>query len=503
MNTSYIKRIIFICTWTIPVLLFVWIVNRNLGIFDSTVLRCTAASCDSRIKSLFAREREIAIGTAKGSKESYRILSGNPLTFNTVMFRSMKKATVRMVYTGGSSGNRLSLSTSTSFGKKVNTEFADSTALISTLEGGWNAVKNGDMTLFQKRDDSIQQYVSVDDFFGNLPLDKKIGSYNIDIASRIELPLYTPATEPNVINLSIRGAHSFLTYVGRDEDLNVTFTMQDSNRNVGKDDVTFRVYYGSELVDTKVMKDDGSGGGDGNPSAKRDMKIELPRPDAGTYRIDITSATDDPFIRSVTTSQKYFMWNGTLYLAGSKEYRALGDVENTPLTLYVKGSKLTASTSHETALQSITVGSRQLTLKKTHTLYTTKLSNSDVFVPVTVQQRDIKLETDGVFVLSKDTSFSIPSKGIIGLTGASDPSMFDYVIAKYASVQHQGSWLVAEKTVEANLAKTIHFSIAFTPPNGSGSEALHLKELKVRLSGAPLTFADIGKAIQRILNSGK
>lgn len=502
MTEDRTQRIIRICIWAIPVLLFAWIVNRNLVVFGPTVLRCSAERCDPRIKNLIARERELLIGTQKGSKERYRMFSRNPLSFTTDMFRPMQKAKVRLVYTGSASGNRLTLAASTRTQKDEVVEFADSSALVTTLESSWDAVRKDGVVLFQKRVGAAPRYDNVDDFLADLPTGRKIGAYHVDVAARIELPSYTPATSASTTKLDIRGPHAFVTYLGRNEDLDMTFLMQNSNRNAGKDNVTFTVYRGIDLMKTVVLKDDGTGKGDGKPSSPREVSIRIPRPGAGTYRVQMAAKSDDPFIRSITTRQKYLMWANRIYLAGSKEYRMLGDIDDKPITLYVKGSSLTASTSHESALQTITVGGRPLILKKTHTPYSIKLPKSNEFVPVTVPARDVALDTDGTFVLSKDAVFSVPSRDIELLTGLSDPTELDYVVASYSPVQHQGDWLVAEKTIEADLGRSIHFTVSFEPPIGAGDDAIRMHDLEVELVGGPITMEDVRKGIRKILTGG-
>ncbi|MFH0829327.1 MAG: hypothetical protein V1907_04085 [Candidatus Kerfeldbacteria bacterium] len=502
MTIEKTTKILRVCIWTLPVLLFLWIVNRNFIVFGPTTLSCTADHCDQRIKSLNAREREVLIGTAKNAKTRYRLYSGNPLTFSAELFRPINMAVIHLVFTGGMNGNGLSIAYSTRTGKEEVVALGDSSPLMATLAGSWDSVRKDGVVLFQKKGGDAPRYDDVDTFFNNLPLSRKIGAYRVDVGARVELPSYTPAPSSQTITLSTRGSQTFVTYIGKSEDLDVTLTMQNSNRNDGKDNATIDVYRGIDRVATQTVNDNGSGKGNGRPSPARDVRVTVPHPGLGTYQI-VVSTTDDQFIRSITTRQRYFMWQKKLYLAGSKEYQALGSVEDKPVTVYLKdASYLTATTAHESMLQTIMVGEKKLDVNAAHTEFTTSLTKSNEFIPITVPLSDVNLLSDGVFVLSKDESFTVPTKNIVMLNGGSDPSIVDYVVAQYMPIKQQGNWYIVDTTIKADLGRSPHFSISFDPPLGPGNEALRVKELILKLYGGPFSMQDIRKGVDKLLNRG-
>jgi hypothetical protein len=257
-------------------------------------------------------------------------------------------------------------------------------------------------------------------------------------------------------------------------------------------------------MEQAVLRDTGDGKGDGTASAPVEFPVLIRTPGEGTYKIDIKTTSDDPIVRSIASKQKYVMWQKKIPLAGSKTFPASSDLGTEPLTLYMKGTKLTASTAQVDALQTITVGNKQITLKKTKTPVMIRLSGGNDFIPVTVQHRDVVLETDGFFALSKQTSFAPPRFPATELVPSSDPKDYDYVVARYAAVQHDGNWLVAEKTIDnKTLGRTIRFSVSSNPPIGSGGEALRLKELEIRLQGRPVSFRDIVKGMKKLFTQGK
>ncbi len=501
MNIRNLQRIVRTCIWIVPVLLFVWIVDKNFVLTGATTLRCTADGCDPRLRSVGPREREIVTAVARGTKQAYRVFTVSPFSFDTKLFRPLARATVRLVYQGGTTGNRATLTVSTRGGKDEVVELADSTALTSTLESTWDVVRSADVALFQKRGDAGPRYGTVESFLRSIPLDKKVGQYNVDLAARLEIPGYVPAASPTGLPIQIRGTQTLITYLGKGEDLNVVLSVQNSNRNPGKDDLSIKIYRGIDLMESTVIKDTGGGKGNGRPSVARDVVVKAPHPGPGTYRIEL-STSDDQFIRTITTDQRYMMWNKTFYLAGSNEYRAMGNTQDSPATIYVKGTSLTASTAHDNALQTITVGGKRLEVKKKHTAFTMKLPTSKDFVPIVVPIRDMQLTTDGVFVQSKDQAFSVVSKNVVSLSGTSDPSELDYVVAKYASVEHEGEWLVAEKTITADLGRSVRYTISFDPPLSTGEGALRMKELKVSVVGGAVTLNDIRRGLKKLFSGG-
>jgi hypothetical protein len=303
--------------------------------------------------------------------------------------------------------------------------------------------------------------------------------------------------------MNLRGSHSLTTYLADNENLQFDFTIQNSNRNEGKENIIFRVYRGSELLKTINLKDNGTGLGDGKPSPVREVPVFLEQPGQGTYRIEISTTGDDQFIRSFTTTQKHYQFKNRLYLAGSKEYHVLGRVEEAPITVYVKGTSLSARTSHEKALQTVTVNGKKLTVTKTQTPASMNLPNNTDFFAVTVPIRDIVLETDGVIALSSSAEFSIPTRGVETLHGSSDPSQYDYVLTKFVNAGREGSWLIASQTVTGSFSKNTHFTISSDPPIGTNGKPFRVRELEITIKANPMNFQDVKKGIKQLLGMKK
>ncbi len=489
-----------IIIWLAPVALFIWVTQQNLALFSSVTIRCTADDCARQLRGLAPKERETVIGTRKDTNQRYMIFSSDPLTFDVSLVRSMRAATVRMIYQDANPGNRLEVALSSKGGPEYTAELADTSELIGILESGWNAVRSDGMTLFQKRSADQRLYATVEEFLRDLPDLKTVGVYRADLSPYVSLPSYIPSATARTEKVTLRGNHTLLTYLGENEDLDIRFTLQEANRNRGKDDVAVKVYRNDAAVHEQVLLDDGNQQDNGAPSAPREYRLRLTKPGQGQYRIVLTSGSDDSFIRSIISQQKYLVWDKKLYLAGSSEYQALGSPDDRPLTVYVRGAKLTATTTHDRSLQTIKVGNQKLAVTKRLVPVTVSLDPSKTLIPVTVPKQDLVLETDGEFVFSPSEYFSLYPPEMGRLSGADSPAPFAYVLARYTPAVHDGPWLVAERRFDpVVLSRNVHVAVRGAPSIAPGQASIRVKEIAVTFSGRPVTFIDLIKGIKRVL----
>ncbi len=488
-----------IVIWLSPVMLFVWIASENLVATGSVTLRCSAQRCDAQLQSVAAREREVLIGRSKSASERYRVITADPFSFDVQLFRSANAATVRMTYDNPDDQEVLRLGVLQKGSRYDYYQFANDNPLLTALEVGWNTVVDGETTLFQRPKANVRQYQSLVEFLADPPDQRRVGTYNVDLSARIRLPGYEPSTAKRTDDVNLRGSHVFVVYVGTGEPLDLTFALQDINRHAGKDDVTFKVFRGAELVTTAVVRDDGNEKANGAVSAVREFQLSVPDLVEGTYTIEALSSTDDPFIRSITTSHRFVRIDRKLYLAGSNEYRALGRTADRPVTVYVRGTTLSAVTTHANSLQTIIVGGKRLELTKVSRAATTTLPKG--LIAVTVPVPDVSLETDGTFVLSPSEDFSLEGYAAPPVSTVANLDDRDYVVAKYAGVKADGRWLVAEHRV-TNLpaGRTLHFAITGVPSFSDANRELRVKELEVRIEADPLTPGRIMKLLRSYLS---
>lgn len=477
-----------LAVWLAPVLILAWVTSQHLLFSGQVTLRCSAERCDPRIKNFAARERELLVGTSKETGNQYRLITADPITFDTKLLRSMQRATVRLTYQNPDSVERLRIGVLSLGSKHEYFDLADALPHEVTLENTWKKTQEDEVTLFTRPAANVRQFVSIDEFLNNRPESKRLAAFNVDVTAIGRIPGYRPSSTALNLHTALRGSHTLAVYLGKGETLDLTFQVQDLNRLVGKDDLVINVQHGDDTLLTQAFRDDGNDKANGVVSEPRTFHVTLPAPTEGTYRVELASKKGDFLIRSIESRQQLLMFGSALSPAASTEYAEAGITTEQPLTVFVQGTRLTAQTSHQKSLQTLSVGARKLELKKINEPQTVRLSSSTALVPVTIPRPDVYLETDGVFVLSPPQFYNQQQFATDRLTEARTLDQYDYVLARYVKPQHSGKWLVATKEFSAIPAgRVVHFVISTDPSLNDSRKTLRIRELEVRLTGDPLT----------------
>lgn len=494
-------KVVRILIWISPLILLTWLVHRNLVLFGPLTLRCDARSCDSRIRGFASREPDKLYGTLRETKEPYRLITWDPVNIDIELYRTFQRAKVRLTYQNSIGEEALRVGVLTKGSRYEYYDLVDRHPQITYLKNRWNALPEGALTLFQKPDPTVRQFTSVQEFMENLPDKSLVRSYRTDLSARTKIPNYRPAFTPSKIVTSLRGSQTMLVYVGPNEPLEVMFGVQDINRYVGADDITFNVWFGDQLITSEVFKDDGETKATGKAGSERPFNLVVPKTSEGIYRIEVTMNIEDAFTRTIESKQRFVMFQNRLYLAGSREYRALGRVDERPAIVYVKGSKLTATTSHANSLQTITVGGKKLVLDKTNKSTTITLDDPERFTPVTVPIQDVKLESpNGYFALTKDSFFEATQPELTAAEQGTELERYRYVIARHRPPIQQNSWLVAEQNISPIPAsRTLHFVLLSDPPLNETRRSLKVKSLEVELDGGSSWRGSVKQFLQTIV----
>lgn len=501
MSTDRTLLSIRLVLWLTPLALLAWIANENLLVSGAVTLRCTVDGCDPQLENFASKDRELLTGRRRDDLERYRVLTADPLYVDAESFRTVSGARVKLTFQPSSGSQRLRLGVYTRGSQYQYYDLADANAELLEAESTMNAVREDGLTLFQRSAGGQRQFFSIDEFLNNLPDRKTVAQYHSDIPLRLNLSDYRPSQATTDVDISARGSHTLTTYVGRDEPLELELTLQDINRHAGRDDVTIRVVRGEETIRTSVLRDDGVVRATGQASPERTIELQYPDLDPGVYQVEISTRDDDPFLRRISTKQRYLMFKRRLYIAGNDEYESLGRVDPGSRIVYVRGSTLTASTSHQGALQTMTVGRQSLTLSRVNAPVTLTLPKTDGLIAVTVPNQDVLLETDGYFALSPDAFLEIPSLVVHSLEAGDDWSDYDYVLARYHPTQQAGSWTVAELDLqEIPKSKTAHFVIVGSPAIGAGGHPLRVKSLEIELRADPLIPIQLFRMVKNYLS---
>jgi hypothetical protein len=300
----------------------------------------------------------------------------------------------------------------------------------------WNKISVNGTVLLQRQ----KKYDSLDSFLAAPPARSKIATYHYDWTEPSRLPGYAPSNEIRTTAVSLRGSHEFYTYI-KNENLNFNFLFSDMNRQVGEDwfDVVV-INEGGQPVAEERAYDDGNTTSDATASTPRTLTVSVPGLSEGVYKIQM-KATEDIFIRSISTSQQKMSFLNQLWLADTVGYLA----EAPTVDFWTEGKNLKFSTRHATGAQTLTVGRGTVALAEPYLEYSYAPPEAgllSVNVPAT---EDLFVRADGYFAFSPSQYFNPDPVRLTAETDL-DRAGVSYIIAEYTPPESDGEWLTAKAT---------------------------------------------------------
>lgn len=338
------------------------------------------------------------------------------------------------------------------------------------------------------------EFSTIAEFLVNLPQNNKVVQFNYDLSNYFKNPDYQKSSQTIEINSSLRGKHEIYTYIGQNEDLNFTFTIQDINRHQDEDVFKVSVYNNkNQKVKELSLTDDGENQASGKIYLERKLQILMEKIPVGIYHL-LIKTTDDVFIKNIVTFQKLLMFKGNLYLTDNEEYGAiLGDKELKPTTIFTNSSFIKTSTSHNQGLQKLKIK------KETGEINYIKIKEKNVpnefiglseITEITSPQNDVYLEGDGFFAFTEDQLFDL----VTDLDKVTNIEDYDYIVANYFQAKQAGEWLTAEATITApnlyfhqneDLTASFILSLPGLPEN---QRVLKIKEVDIQFNKEPITI---------------
>ncbi len=363
----------------------------------------------------------------------------------------------------------------------------------------WTRVTSGRLTLLERN----HGYASVDEFLARPPDGSEVAVYRAKVTPPFRLADYSPGPARET-EISLRGRHRLYAYV-KNEPLNVTFVVQDMNRQTGADPVIVTVYKegSDEPYARTVLNDDGDTSDDQHSSPLRTVPVSVIDPPEGVYQIEFT-ASSDVFIRRIRTTQRKLVFADRLNIGDHVGY---SDVVQ-PLTVYTDGLRVTARTSHPESLQTVTAGSAKLDVAEPQVRYSAKLPAGRQLTAVTVPKLDMLLETDGLFALSPDEYFDPLPLPIGWYTTAADldARKIDYVLTGYEPPTAEAGVYSAQAVFDLDkLARTGDGAYRFlvVAPGLSETQGdLRLKSVSFTLTRKPLGWSDLWPRLTRTFSAG-
>ncbi len=218
--------------------------------------------------------------------------------------------------------------------------------------------------------------------------------------------------ETRTYTFSLRGGHDFY-FIPVNGVIDVTFSLQDVNRNRKTNAIGFRLTRDEEVLWTDAVGVSGSR--ETRPTKVYEKTIHITNLTGGVYHLAV-AADDDIFIRSLTTTAQHWVIGPRLYF---------GDVNGfattvTPGRAWTTSQHILLQTVHQEGLQDVRLGSGIAHVTQTHTTYelgrVPTERGTDLFVEAA--KADMRMIGDGYFAFDQDRLF-YPSPR--RLTDASDP----------------------------------------------------------------------------------
>ncbi len=335
--------------------------------------------------------------------------------------------------------------------------------------------------------DRTGKYASIASFMANPPSRTAVATYHDEMDAPYRDDAYRPLGSTQSIDVSLRGYHSFATYV-KNETLDVTLNYMDMNRTEGADDGAVRVWNEAhEVVAETRIADDGitSDGQENNgvPTTVRVVAQNLPE---GVYTVEL-SGTSDIFWRRIVTPQRYVTFINQVYIADDVGYRA---ARATPFVTTAK--HLTIETFHADSPQAVVVGSTTIALPQSH-----EKVQKDVVDPGLVNAStptgDVRITGAGLFAFSTASFFNPYPTRMTAYTNL-DTEGIDYVLADYTPPV-----IIGENTLRATAAfdiatirqsdGTIKFTLS--APGIADTDGIIIRRIRLDFHKPSMSFSQV------------
>lgn len=356
----------------------------------------------------------------------------------------------------------------------------------------WSQVKNNHLTLFQKK----KEFKNVAEFLNNppqFPLGKGISekitytsTYYYDLLQQPEPEIdKTKVNTGTAIHASLRGTHTFYLYV-KGKPLSFNFIKHDLNQYPGEDSLNINIYRGYELIQNRIIPDDGNASGSTISSKPQPVKINIPGSEEGVYKV-MLECEDDVLIKNLTSRQKYLSFEQKLFLADNKYY-GIPTREN---TVYAYGKEINPMTYHAEGLQTLQINSDQkLEVTDIKASYSANLPRN--LNKITSPKSDIILISENNFFAFSEESLFDPlpvkirpySQDLVFNDKYLINTEVDYILADYIRPKKRGDWLINTATLDLNQVepenKILSFRLQVLGPANKSREII-LGSIKITL----------------------
>ena len=359
-------------------------------------------------------------------------------------------------------------------------------------DSNWTVLRDKNRMLL----DRSSMYASIASFMSNPPNRTVIATYHDEMDAPYRDDAYRSLGSTQSIDVSLRGYHSFATYV-KNETLDVTLNYMDMNRTEGADDGAVRVWNEAHEVvaETRIADDGVTSDGQSNSGVATNVRVTIPNLSEGVYTIEL-SGTSDIFWRRIVTPQRYVTFINQVYIADDVGYRAAR------ATSFVTTAKhLTIETFHADSPQAVVVGSTTIALPQSHEKVQKDVVDAGV-VNASTPTGDVRITGAGLFAFSAASFFNPYPTRMTAYTNL-DQEGIDYVLAEYEPPTHiDGDTLRA--TTNFDIAKirqsdgTIKFTLS--APGIADTDGIIVRRIRMDFHKPGMSFSQvIATLLHRVL----
>jgi hypothetical protein len=550
MKIEKYRKIFKIILYLAPFFILGWLINKHFAPSGKLTLIQDFNEKPSSISEFYPKGRMIDPEKNLKTGDTYQRIIREPAYFDVKIPRLFKKATVTLTYKTSSPILELGLQKSKDLWafdfKPIGNKFIDDSqwfkyenkekGLILLEKGelqenaevseeskngtGENLTKNknGDAKDDQENEGKgetqkevrVPKFENVDQFLANLPKNKTIAQYNINLLENTKLEGYEKSNKTLEINHLLRGKHNLVTYI-EDEGLNITFDYIDINRQMGPD--RFNVYVRDVLgrqVFTQTQEDDGNEHANGVPSALKTINLSIPNLPEGVYWIDL-DINNDFVITHIKTSQKYLFFKGRVFLADNFEYEdVLGKerIQQKPTTIYATANKLKFRTSHPKGFQKVLVENSIIEISETQTQFEHEITPKKhpgflaqdakkIYIP----KNNLITETNGYIFFDKEHYFGL---SVSDLTSSTNLTTTDFIMAKnYESPKKAGSWMQKTETFEIRPQYVDDGKLKFIISGRELKDDVLVDKIEVTLEKDPITIKNFWSRLKNYIKRTK
>lgn len=306
----------------------------------------------------------------------------------------------------------------------------------------WDKVEENGLVLYQKN----KTYASVTEFMRNLPVDKKIGSYQVD-ADQLVPYLYPVESRlsKTIISTPIRGSVSAYILVSGG-DLNIKVSKQDINMYDGADTLGLYLSRGGAKVEETTIGDDGFADKSKSQTAPQNAVFNVKNAKPGIYKLEMKfdSQGTDSFISNIEVNQKKIIFDGNILAWGG-----------VAINLFTSVDKVKVNTSWPEGIQKIKLNDKTefniKEIKKDYELDLVKLVPGKVagsLYKITLPKGNVNLRSTGYIAFTADAYFDPQIIKMQPLTTSDTAESivenYDYVLTTLLPSRDENGYSVSE-----------------------------------------------------------